>query len=76
MSIENNHIELTFPDGELKSFPIGINAEKIAEGISPGLAKIAVAARVNDHLVGLHEPIKESGPIRILTFNDEEGQGV
>jgi len=76
MSLENKNIELTFPDGELKSFPIGINAEKIAEGISHGLAKNAVAAQVNNNLIGLHEPINENGPIRILTFNDEEGQDI
>jgi threonyl-tRNA synthetase len=76
MSNENNKIKLTFPDGELKSFPRGINAEKIAEDISTGLAKNAVAAQVNDHLVGLRDPINESGPIRILTFDDEEGRDV
>ncbi len=76
MSSENNKIKLTFPDGVSKSFPYGINAEKIAEGISAGLAKKAVAAQVNDHLIGLQEPINESGPIRILTFDDEEGRDV
>ncbi len=76
ISSENNKIKLTFPDGVSKSFPYGINAEKIAEGISAGLAKKAVAAQVNDHLIGLQEPINESGPIRILTFADEEGRDV
>ncbi len=76
MSSENNKIKLIFPDGVSKSFPYGINAEKIAEGISAGLAKNAVAAQVNDHLFGLQEPINESGPVRILTFDDEEGRDV
>jgi threonyl-tRNA synthetase len=76
MSADNNKIELTFPDGESRSYPVGVDAEQIAEGISHGLAKNALAAQVNDHLVGLKEPINESGPIRILTFNDEEGRDV
>jgi threonyl-tRNA synthetase len=76
MTDKNNNINLTFPDGESRAFPSGIHAEKIAEGISHGLAKNAVAAQVNDHLVGLKEPIEESGPIRILTFHDEEGRDV
>jgi len=76
MSVQNNKIELTFPDGSSKSFPPGIFAEQIAEAISPGLAKNALAAQVNEHIIGLREPITESGPIRILTFNDEEGRDV
>jgi threonyl-tRNA synthetase len=76
MSAENNKIELTFPDGASKSYPSGILAEQIAEGISPGLAKKALAVQINDQIVGLREPITESGPIRILTFNDEEGRDV
>jgi len=76
MSQENSKINLAFPDGELKTFPRGISAEKIAEDISAGLAKDAVAAQVNDHVVGLRDPISESGPIRILTFDDEEGRDV
>jgi threonyl-tRNA synthetase len=76
MSAENNKIELTFPDGESRSYPTGIDAEQIAEGISHGLAKNAVAAQINEQLVGLKEPINESGPIRILTFNDDEGRDV
>jgi threonyl-tRNA synthetase len=76
MSSENNKIELTFPDGESRSYPSGIDAAQIAEEISHGLAKNAIAAEVNEHIVGLKEPINESGPIRILTFNDEEGRDV
>jgi threonyl-tRNA synthetase len=76
MDSENHKIELTFPDGESRSYPSGIDAAQIAEGISHGLAKNAIAAQVNDHIVGLKEPINESGPIRILTFNDEEGRDV
>jgi threonyl-tRNA synthetase len=76
MSPENNKIKLTFPDGESRSFPTGILVEEIAEGISPGLAKNALAAEVNENIVGLKEPIIESGPIRILTFNDEKGRDV
>ena len=76
MSAKINQIELTFPDGQLKAFPAGIFAEKIAEEIGNGLAKNAVAAQINDHIIGLRDPINESGPIRILTFDDEKGRDV
>ena len=69
-------IELTFPNGQLRSFPAGIFAEKIAKEIGNGLAKNAVAAQINEHIIGLRDPINESGPIRILTFDDEKGRDV
>ncbi len=76
MSEDNTKINLRFPDGESREYPQGIIAEKIAEEISSGLAKHAMAAQVNDKIFGLREPINESGTIRILTFEDDEGRDV
>ncbi len=76
MTSENNSIELTFPDGASQKYASGINPLKIAGEISPGLAKRAIAARVNDRVIGIEEPIRESGDIQILTFNDDEGRDV
>jgi len=76
MSTANNTIEIIFPDGESRSYPTGTTPEKIAVDISPGLAKNALAAKINDQIVGLQTPIKDSGPIQVLTFKDDEGRDI
>ena len=65
-------IQLTFPDGSVKEFAKGVTTEEIAESISPGLKKRAIAGKLNDRLVDLRWPLNESGTIRILTEKDEE----
>ncbi len=76
MSSSNNSIEITFPDGASKEYASGVHPLQIANGISPGLAKRAIAAKINDRVVGLEEPVDESGEIQILTFDDDEGKDV
>ncbi len=73
---KNNNVSIHFPDGGTGEFPAGITAEKIAEGISSKLARQAIAAKFNDRIIGLYDPINEDGKIRILTFNDDEGRDV
>lgn len=70
------NISLTFPDGKKKSYVKGVFPEVIAMEIGAGLARHALAAVINDKIVGLQEPISESGNFRILTFNDDEGKEV
>lgn len=65
-------IQLTFPDGSVKEFAKGVTTEEIAESISPGLKKRAIAGKLNDRLIDLRWPLNESGTIRILTEKDEE----
>jgi threonyl-tRNA synthetase len=76
MAKENHTIAIRFPDGDSKEFPVGITVEKIAEGIGRNLARQALAAKFNNRIIGLREPINENGEIRILTFNDQEGRDV
>jgi threonyl-tRNA synthetase len=72
----NNKIKLKLPDGEVLEKPAGITSEAVAAEIHPGLAKKALAARLNDRIIGLHDPIRESGVFQILTFDDEDGRNV
>lgn len=76
MSSSNNSIEIIFPDGASKEYASGVHPLQIANEISPGLAKRAIAAKINDRVVGLEEPVDESGEIQILTFADDEGKDV
>jgi threonyl-tRNA synthetase len=66
-------IQITFPDGTVKSFDKGVTVEDIAGSISSGLKKNAVAGKVNGKVVDLHRPIDEDASIEILTLDSEEG---
>ena len=69
-------IELTFPDGNKRSFQKGINGAEVAKSIGPRLAKDALAIKVDDELLDLSTPITVSGKIQILTFTTPEGKEV
>ncbi|MDA3129845.1 threonine--tRNA ligase [Aliibacillus thermotolerans] len=66
-------VEITFPDGNKKSFEDGVTAEEIAASISPGLKKQAIAAKIDGKPVDLRTPLHEGGTIEILTLKNEEG---
>ena len=61
------------PDGSTLEVPEGTTARQLAERIGPGLAKAAVAAKMNGRVVDLTTPINDSPQVQILTPKDEEG---
>ena len=63
-------IQLTFPDGSSKSFAKGISALEVAESISSGLAKKALAAVFNKQYIELSRKLDSDGLIEILTEKD------
>ncbi|MBF7016890.1 threonine--tRNA ligase [Staphylococcus durrellii] len=65
-------IKIQFPDGNPKEFDIGTTTEDIAQSISPGLRKKAVAGKFNDKLVDLTRPLESDGSIEIVTPGSEE----
>ncbi|MCS5349318.1 threonine--tRNA ligase [Staphylococcus aureus] len=65
-------INIQFPDGNLKAFDKGITTEDIAQSISPGLRKKAVAGKFNGQLVDLTKPLESDGSIEIVTPGSEE----
>ena len=67
-------ITLTLKDQTTIQAERGTTAYKIAEGISPGLARAALAAEINGTIVDLHAPILEDAALSILTFSDEGGR--
>jgi len=67
-------IEVTFPDGSKKSYPVGITPLGIAQSIGPRLARDALVAKVNDVLVDLTTPLTASCDLKILTFEDPHGK--
>ncbi len=65
-------IKLTFPDGAVKEFPAGTSTEDVAQSISPGLRKKALAGKLSGRLIDLKTPITEDGEIAIITPESEE----
>ncbi|MBW2968445.1 threonine--tRNA ligase [Candidatus Woesearchaeota archaeon] len=67
---------VTFPDGSTKEYKDRVTAKQIAEEISEGLARVAVAAKIDDEVVDLSTPIVKDVKLQILTPKDPEGMDV
>jgi threonyl-tRNA synthetase len=61
------------PDGSVLEVPEGVTVLQVAEQIGPGLAKAAVAAKINGELADLATPITDSPQVQILTPKDKQG---
>lgn len=69
-------IRISFPDGSVKEYDKGVTGYDVAADISQGLARQALAVKVNNQIRDLHRPIEEDATFQVLTWNDPEGQGV
>ncbi|MGJ5711736.1 threonine--tRNA ligase [Staphylococcus auricularis] len=67
-----DQINIQFPDGNTKAFDQGTTTEDIAQSISPGLRKKAVAGKFNGKMVDLTRPLEEDGSIEIVTPGSDE----
>ena len=68
--------KVTLPDGSTLEMAEGSTAKQVAEQIGAGLAKAAVAAKVDGKLVDLTTPITGSPHVQIVTPKDKEGLSV
>jgi threonyl-tRNA synthetase len=67
-----SQISVTLPDGSSRSVPPGTPVRDVAEGISPNLARAALAAVVDGRLVDLSYPLQKDGAVRIVTDKSPE----
>ena len=65
-------VRLTLPDGSQREMPRDSTARQLAESIGPGLARAALAARVNGEVWDLDRPIQADASVAILTERDPE----
>ena len=68
------HVQL--PDDRTLSFEGGATSLEVAEAIGPGLAKAALAGRVDGQLVDLRTPLTGNIRLEIVTAKDETGAAV
>ncbi|MBO3269654.1 threonine--tRNA ligase [Hymenobacter defluvii] len=67
-------IDITLPDGSVRQFEAGATGYDVAASISEGLARNALAVRVDGEVRDLHRPIDQSSNLEILTWNDAGGK--
>jgi threonyl-tRNA synthetase len=64
---------ITLPDGSTLEVADGATAKQVAEKIGAGLAKAAVAAKIDGKLVDLNTPLTGTPRVQIVTSKDKEG---
>jgi threonyl-tRNA synthetase len=69
---EQDVTQVRLPDGSIRDLDSGASAADLAAAIGSGLAKAAVAARVNGEIVDLARPLPEGAEVAILTKRDPE----
>lgn len=67
---------ITLKDGSKKEYQNGISVFEIIQGISEGLARNAVAAKLDGVFYDLQQNVDSDCAIEVLTFKEEEGKDV
>lgn len=65
-------IKITFPDGAVREYQVGVTTFEIAESISKSLAKKALAGKFNGKLIDTTRAIDEDGTLEIVTPDHED----
>ncbi|QDC90383.1 threonine--tRNA ligase [Candidatus Methylopumilus universalis] len=65
--------EIRLPDGSKRQFEGDVTVAEVAQNIGAGLARAALAGRVNDQLVDLSFVIREDSDLAIITDKNPEG---
>jgi len=65
--------EVRLPDGAVKRFPAPVSVAEIAQSIGPGLAKAALAAKLDGKLVDTSYVVDRDAAMAIVTDKDPEG---
>ena len=66
-------INIRLPDGAVKTFPGPVTVAEVAQSIGPGLAKAALAGRVDGKLVDTSFKLERDADLAIVTDKDKDG---
>jgi threonyl-tRNA synthetase len=66
-------IQVTLPDGSKREYPGPVTVAEVASSIGPGLAKAAIAGKVDGKVVDTAYAIAQDSPVAIVTARDPEG---
>jgi len=67
-------LNITLPDGSVRQVEAGSTGYDLAASISEGLARNALAVKVNGEIRDLHRPLTTDAALEILTWNDVGGK--
>jgi threonyl-tRNA synthetase len=65
--------QITLPDGSYRDFDHPVTVFDVAASIGPGLAKAALAGRVDGALIDTSHVIEDDAELAIITGKDDEG---
>ena len=68
-----SQVQIELPDGSKKEFSAGSTPLDVARSIGEGLARQAVAARVDGKLVDLNSPFNQDARVELITLNTPDG---
>ena len=71
-SAAKSEVKITLPDGAVKTFGAGVTGAEVAAAIGPGLAKAALAVKIDGQLSDLDLPIDHDVRLAIVTRKDEK----
>jgi threonyl-tRNA synthetase len=69
-----SNINITLPDGSVRSYESGVTALDVAKSISEGLARNVLAAKVNGEVWDATRAITTDSTLILLTWNDKEAK--
>ena len=69
--VMTQHFKIRLPDGSVREVAEGTTPADIAAAIGPGLAKAALAARVNGEVRDINRPLEGDSELALITARDE-----
>jgi threonyl-tRNA synthetase len=69
-------LRVELPDGSVKEVPPGSTVKDVAEGIGAGLARQAIAGKINGQLIDLTAVVEDGCQLEIVTLTSPEGLGI
>jgi threonyl-tRNA synthetase len=67
-------INITLPDGSIRSYDKNVTPHDVALDISAGFARNVISAKFNDTIIETSTPLSADGTLVLYTWNDEEGK--
>jgi threonyl-tRNA synthetase len=74
--LQDRTITLSLPNGDRMEVPAGTTAADVARRIGAGLARAAVAAKVDGVAIDLSAPLTADAALCVLTMRDAEGRDI
>ena len=69
----DSEVTITLPDGSVRAYDQAVTGAQLAADIGPGLAKAALAVKVDGAMTDIYLPIARDADVAIVTARDAEG---